>query len=83
MQSDVGIEEIHGQRKGPNSHGKLIGQSSHSEDKCRFCACLSVIIVGRKGIWLGCVTIVHRIPSLSRVGKDKPDGSMRVTRNRN
>ena len=32
----------------------------------------SIIAVGKKGIWLGCVRIVHRIPS--RVGKGMPDG---------
>ena len=51
VQTDVGIQEIHGQRKGPTSRRKLCwrcGQSSHSEDKCRYCA-LDCYSCGQKG----------------------------------
>eukprot|EP00731_Ephydatia_muelleri_P016133 Em0009g557a len=51
LQSEVKVQEIHGQRKGSDKFKKACwrcGQSSHPEDKCRFQA-LECFKCGRKG----------------------------------
>ncbi|KAL5496662.1 hypothetical protein EMCRGX_G012995 [Ephydatia muelleri] len=51
VQSEVKVQEIHGQRKGSDKFKKACwrcGQSSHPEDKCRFQA-LECFKCGRKG----------------------------------